>query len=178
MKDIVELGIRRYSEVYQKEMDDLGLSLYQKYSRKDICRLLNWEKDESSTVYGYKIKYDTCPIFVTYHKKEDIAKSTMYEDAFVNNQIFSWMTRSRVSLDSVESQKLIHAEESGLKVLLFIKKSDGEGTDFYYMGQVMPAAWEQTRIQDDKGRFLPIMNFQLQMSHPVREDIYQYIVNE
>lgn len=88
MKDIVELGIRRYSEVYQKEMDDLGLSLYQKYSRKDICRLLNWEKDESSTVYGYKIKYDTCPIFVTYHKKEDIAKSTMYEDAFVNNQIF------------------------------------------------------------------------------------------
>lgn len=56
MKDIVELGIRRYSEVYQKE---------------------------------------------------DIAKSTMYEDAFVNNQIFSWMTRSRVSLDSVESQKLI-----------------------------------------------------------------------
>ena len=178
MKDIVELGIRRYSEVYQKEMDDLGLSLYQKYSRKDICRLLNWEKDESSTVYGYKIKYDTCPIFVTYHKKEDIAKSTMYEDAFVNNQIFSWMTRSRVSLDSVESQKLIHAEESGLKVLLFIKKSDGEGTDFYYMGQVMPAAWEQTRIQDDKGRFLPIMNFQLQMSHPVREDIYQYFVNE
>ena len=58
--------------------------------------MLNWEKDESSTVYGYKIKYDTCPIFVTYHKKEDIAKSTMYEDAFVNNQIFSWMTRSRV----------------------------------------------------------------------------------
>ena len=42
-----------------------------------------------------------------YHKKEDIAKSTMYEDAFVDNQIFSWMTRSRVSLDSVESQKLI-----------------------------------------------------------------------
>ncbi|MFR7537817.1 MAG: DUF3427 domain-containing protein [Clostridium sp.] len=46
MKDIVELGIRRYSEVYQKEMDDLGLSLYQKYSCKDICRLLNWEKED------------------------------------------------------------------------------------------------------------------------------------
>ena len=79
MKDIVELGIRRYSEVYQKEMDDLGLSLYQKYSRKDICRLLNWEKDESSTVYGYKIKYDTCPIFVTYHKKEEIGRASCRE---------------------------------------------------------------------------------------------------
>lgn len=29
-----------------------------------------------------------------------------------------------------------------------------------------------------EGRFLPIMNFRLQMSHPVREDIYQYFVNE
>lgn len=29
-----------------------------------------------------------------------------------------------------------------------------------------------------EGRFLPIMNFQLQMSHPVREGIYQYFVNE
>ena len=54
MEDIVELGIRRYSEVYKKEMDDLGLSLYQKYSRKDICRLLNWEKDESSFVHQEK----------------------------------------------------------------------------------------------------------------------------
>ena len=53
------------------------------------------------------IRLNMIPIFVTYHKKEDIAKSTMYEDAFVNNQIFSWMTRSRVSLDSVESQNLI-----------------------------------------------------------------------
>ena len=50
MKDIVELGIRRYSEVYQKEMDDLGLSLYQKYSSKDICRLLNWEKDAKKRI--------------------------------------------------------------------------------------------------------------------------------
>ena len=33
-------------------------------------------------------------------------------------------------------------------------------------------------MYDDTGRFLPIMNFQLQMSHPVREDIYQYFVNE
>ncbi|MEI3285514.1 MAG: hypothetical protein ACLU78_10625 [Clostridium sp.] len=36
----------------------------------------------------------------------------------------------------------------------------------------------KSTMYDDKGRFLPIMNFQLQMSHPVREDIYQYFVNE
>ena len=36
----------------------------------------------------------------------------------------------------------------------------------------------KSTMYDDKGRFLPIMNFQLQMSHPAREDIYQYFVNE
>lgn len=45
------------------------LTLYEKYSRRDVCRLLNWPHDDSSTIYGYRAKYNTCPIFVTYHKK-------------------------------------------------------------------------------------------------------------
>ena len=39
------------------------------------------------------------------------------------------MTRSRVSIDSDEAQKLIHYQENGLKILLFVKKSDGEETN-------------------------------------------------
>ncbi len=174
LKDLIELGLRKYQDNYHGIQDDLGLALYQKYSRKDVCRILNWERDDSSTVYGYKIKNDTCPIFVTYEKKEDIASSTKYEDAFVNNGIFSWMTRSRVSIDSTESQKIIHYKENGLKIMLFIKKSDGEGSDFYYMGQVEPIGWNQTVIQNDAGKELPIMNFQMALKHSVRDDIYDY----
>lgn len=44
------------------------------------------------------------------------------------------MTRNGVAIDSRESQEIINSEQSGLKIVLFIKKSDGEGTDFYYMG--------------------------------------------
>lgn len=177
LKDLIELGIRRYIDIYEPTQDATGLALYQKYSRKDVCRILNWEQDESSTVYGYKIKYNTCPIFVTYEKKEDISNSTKYEDVFLNNQVFSWMTRSRVSINSTESKKIMEASENGLKILLFVKKSDGEGTDFYYMGQVHPIAWKQTEIYNDDGKALPIMNFQLKMEQSVREDIYQYFVN-
>lgn len=176
LNDLIELGVKRYTDLYLPLQDELGLSLYQKYSRKDVCRILNWEQDESSTIYGYKIKYNTCPIFVTYEKKNDIASSTKYEDEFINNQVFSWMTRSRVSADSIESRKLIASSDSGLKILLFVKKSDGEGTDFYYMGRVHPIAWEQKEIYNDKGIALPIMNFRLKLEHSVREDIYQYFV--
>ncbi|MBE5967482.1 MAG: DUF3427 domain-containing protein [Lachnospiraceae bacterium] len=148
--------------------------LYQKYSRKDVCRLLNWERDDSSTIYGYKIKNGTCPIFVTYEKKENIASSTKYEDQFINNRVFSWLTRSRVSIESTETQEIIHHKENGLRIFLFIKKSDGEGTDFYYMGKVKPIVWSETTIKNDNGKALPIMNFQMELEHSVRNDIYDY----
>ena len=77
---------------------------------------------------------------------DDISETTKYEDQFVDPQVFSWMTRSRVSLDSTESQEIIHHDENGLKIYLFIKKSDGEGTDFYYMERVKPIAWQETTI--------------------------------
>ncbi len=174
--DLIQLGLRRYQDIYSVNQDEMGLCLYQKYSRKDVCRILNWERDDSATVYGYKIKNGTCPIFVTYEKKENIASSTKYEDVFLANNLFNWMTRSRVSLDSDETQKLIHFRENGLKILLFIKKSDGEGSDFYYMGMVEPIHWEQTEISNDDGKKLPIMNFHLQLAYGVRDDIYHYFV--
>ena len=179
---LIEYGIKRYQDMYSNH-DTNNLVLYQKYSRKDVCRILNWNKDVSSTVYGYRIKQDTCPIFVTYEKSDDISSSTMYPDEFerissnpdiYSNKIFSWMTRSRVSEASPEAQQLIHAKENGLKIMLFLKKSDGEGTDFYYMGEASPIKWEQTTIMNDKKEVLPIMNFKLELKQEVRKDIFDY----
>lgn len=175
VESLVKYGLKRYEDLF-KNHDEDNLVLYEKYSRKDVCRILNWEHDDSSTVYGYRIKHNTCPILVTYEKKDDIANSTKYEDQFINNQLFSWMTRSKVSLESPESQKIINYSKIGLKIYLFIKKSDGEGTDFYYMGKVSPIDYMQTEIENDNGQKLPIMNFKMKLEHSVREDIYEYFV--
>lgn len=173
LENLVKYGMMRYKDMYSNH-DENNLVLYGKYSRKDVCRLMNWDRDESSTMYGYRIKHNTCPIFVTYEKKDDISESTKYEDQFINQQTFSWMTRNGVAIDSRESQKIINSEQSGLKIVLFIKKSDGEGTDFYYMGEVNPVDWRQTTIKNNKGRKLPIMNFLFKLKNSVREDIYEY----
>ena len=173
LENLVKYGMMRYKDMYSNH-DENNLVLYGKYSRKDVCRLMNWDRDESSTMYGYRIKHGTCPIFVTYEKKDDISESTKYEDQFINQQTFSWMTRNGVAIDSRESQEIINSEESGLKIVLFIKKSDGEGTDFYYMGEVNPVDWRQTTIKNNRGRKLPIMNFLFKLKNSVREDIYEY----
>lgn len=173
LQNLISYGLKKYRDCYSKHDED-NLVLYEKYSRKDVCRILNWKKDDSSTMYGYRIKYNTCPIFVTYEKKEDIASSTKYEDQFISEQIFSWMTRSKVNMNSPEAKELINYEENGLKIYLFVKKSDGEGSDFYYMGKVTPFRWRETTILNDKGHQLPIMNFQMKLEHSVRSDIYEY----
>ncbi len=184
LSNLITLGIEKNRNEYA-EHDRNNLVLYQKYSRKDVCRILNWKKDDSQTMYGYRIKYNTCPIFVTYEKSDDISKSTQYADEFerlnigsneYSNRIFSWMTRSKVRETSTEAQAIIHAEEENTKVLLFMKKSDGEGTDFYYMGEALPRQWKETTILNDKGESLPIMNFKLELKDEVRKDIFDYFV--
>jgi hypothetical protein len=42
------------------------------------------------------------------------------------------------------------------------------------MGRVYPKHWKETTIKNDKGQELPIMNFELQLEHSVRSDIYEY----
>lgn len=85
------------------------------------------------------------------------------------------MTRSKRTLESNEIQPLVHYDGS-LDVHLFIKKSDGEGTDFYYMGKVKPTNPTQTKI-DSGNNLLDIVNFKLKLNNVVREDIYHYLTN-
>ena len=176
LTDLVQFGLGRYEEKYAGSRG--GLKLYEKYSRKDVCRLLNWEQDTSSTVYGYKVKGDSCPIFVTYEKSEDISATTQYADHFESRSVFSWMTRSRRTLESDEVRAISEADESGMAVHLFVKKSDGEGSDFYYLGRVHPRDGVQTTQPADDGSEVPIVNFKLQLEQPVDEAIYDYFTSE
>lgn len=170
VKDILNFAISRHKATYENSIDESGLALYEKYSRKDVCRILNWEKDESSTIYGYRIKHETCPIFVTYHKQEFISESTKYEDEFINNKEFSWMTRSTGNWRE-EAQRIMDYRKNGLKVYLFIKKSDGEGSDFYYLGKCIPTKAKETSNTNGA----PIMNIKLELEHSVRDDLYDYL---
>lgn len=175
LEDLIDFALLKYENAYHSKSK---LKLYEKYSRKDVCRLLNWPHDDSSTMYGYRIKHNTCPIFVTYKKDENISKSTQYEDQFINKESFSWMTRSNVKLQSKEPQAIIHHAETGLEIHLFVKKSDDEGKDFYYIGQVTPFDQIETTITNDKGKELPIVNFKLKIHTEVKDELYSYFVND
>ena len=127
-------------------------------------------------MYGYRIKHGTCPIFVTYDKNEDISESTKYKDEFISKEAFSWMTRSKVKLESKEAQAII--KDKDLKIHMFVKKSDDEGRDFYYIGQATPVEWHQTTIKNDKGQILPIVNFKYSLHNIVGDELYDYFTKD
>ena len=170
--DSVSYSINSFNKNYKKEYYKNGLILFNKYSRKDVCRLLNWDKDISSTLYGYRTNESLTPCFVTYHKSHEIEDSINYNDYFVNPSVFAWESRSNRKLESKEIQNVINSN----RILLFVKKGDGEGTDFYFMGDcsIIPNSIEQAIMPDSQK---PIVHFKFQLEQPVSEDLYQYITS-
>jgi hypothetical protein len=137
---------------------------------------LNWDKNEESTMYGYSIKYNTCPIFVNYHKEENIAASTKFEDKFINNSHFQWFSKPRRNMDS-KDVSAIKNHNNSLRLSLFIKKSNGEGSDFYYMGDVKPIdeSFEITTILDDHGKSVSVVKVIFKLNQPVEDSLYDYL---
>lgn len=166
-------------EKNKKYDEDKPLTLYKKYTRKDTCKLLNWHKDESSTMFGYKPKYDTCPIFITYHKDDDVEMSVDYEDEFLNPEIIKWYTRSNRTIKSNEVQKILNADIENRSIHIFVKKDDDEGSGFYYLGEASPdtTAVHQDKMQDKNGKEIPVVNMNMELEQPVDHTLYNYIID-
>jgi superfamily II DNA or RNA helicase/HKD family nuclease len=156
------------------------LTLYKKYSRKDACKLLNWSKDETSTMYGYKPKHGTCPLFVTYHKNEDVDGTINYGDEFLSQEVFRWYSTRNRTLASKEVKKIINAKQLGIDLHLFVKKDDGEGNDFYYIGKAVTEvnSEEQTTMLDKSGKEVPVVRMNMLLEHEVENALYHYLIKE
>lgn len=178
--DNANAGKRAFIERLHKNEIHNGFVLYSKYSRKDVLRLLNWPVNVvAQNVGGYKVSPDgsNCPIFVNYHKADDISSSINYEDKFLNPMDFQWMSKNKRKLDSPDIQTILKQET---RLPLFVKKSNGESDDFYYMGDVKPLSdkTEQTTIKNDQGKNMSIVKFVLRLTQAVDSKLYRYLHKE
>ncbi len=164
-------AIKSFEGFYSRENFVGGLLRYRKYGRKDVCRILNWPIDVSSTVYGYRTNNGITPCFVTYHKSNEISETTNYNDHFINQSTFAWESRSQRRVESPEIQSVINSE----RILLFVKKEDGEGTDFYFIGdcEVIDGSIKQEVMADGK---TPIVHFSFKLDKAIEANLYNYII--
>lgn len=166
INDSIEAGLYLNKHRYSPSG---GLLVGERYSRKDVCRLLNWPANHESTMYGYKAdpSTSTCPIFITYHKSDDIDDAIKYEDHLEDESTLFWYTKHGRNLKSRVESGIINGN---YQLDIFVKKDDAEGTDFVYLGQAKtPRDAQQTTI-DSK----PIVSMRLDLVHPLQTGLYDY----
>ena len=176
LNDNISYSITSYNNLYKEESFMDGFLLYEKYSRKDVCRILNWEFNEEATVYGYKISKNSCPIFVNYHKEENIASSTKFPEKFINSSQFLWYSKPQRRLTN-STIVAIRNHNNTLRLPFFMKKHNGEGTDFYFMGEVKPIdnSFVETTIKNNDNIDIPVVKVILELNRSVESTIYNYI---
>lgn len=182
LKELVDFGISRYKRDYSKTYGQTDLVLYQKYTYEDVCRLLNWEQNEVPlNIGGYKFdkKTKTFPVFINYDKAENISDTTRYEDHFApgfRDRLIA-ISKSGRSMQSEDVQNFLKAKERGIQVELFVRKNkdDKISKEFYYLGHMTASgnAKEFTMANTEK----TAVEIEWILDVPVREDIYEYIVN-
>ena len=177
--DSTEYSIYTFNKLFSKINWLNGFVLYRKYSRKDVFRILNFKENPvAQNVGGYMVSPDNkhCPIFVNYHKEEDISESTKYEDEFVNNKEFDWMSKSNRKLESKDVRSIL-GKNGVIRLPLFIKKSNDEGTDFYFVSDLTPELehTKQTAMNSDSGKKVSVVKIRFNLHTQVSESMYHYL---
>lgn len=175
-KDIV-IDLLAYSEMnfkqkYSDYYRDTNFTLYEKYTRKDACRLLNWSVNEVPVnIGGYKYNEstNTLAVFVTYEKDEDISESIKYEDRFLNRNFIICISKPKRKLDSKDIKTIY--KTPNIKIHLFIKRLKVE-EEFYYMGLVDPYGEPELKYREHGDTVVEIT---YQLEQQVREDVYDFI---
>ncbi len=170
--DVIETGIlksKEYPEIFTQG---------QKYTRRDVLKLMNVSKDEPSlNIGGYKIDRDTnsCPIFITYHKSEDISDTIKYEDELLNESTLKWFSKNKRTLDSNDVSKITQSNENGLRLELFVIKDDSEGGEFYYLG---PLSYFENSASEVMRNGDSVVQMLFKLDSPVETNLYKYLTDK
>jgi hypothetical protein len=179
--DNTNYSILKYERLFGLKKYVGGFVLYNKYSRKDVFRILNWDKNPlAQNVGGYMFNPErtNCAIFVTYHKNDDLSNEVKYEERFLNPVEFEWMSKKDRYLTSPEILSMLNYKTT-LRVPLFIQKSNDEGIKFYYMGDMTPIidTIKETKIKSKNGVMKPVVTIKFNLSNPVDDTLYNYLTN-
>lgn len=180
IKELIEFGVSRYKENYSRRYQDTNFVLYQKYTYEDVCRLLEWENNEvplNLGGYKYDRKTKTFPVFINYDKEEDIQDTIKYEDHFESPSRLIAISKQSRTKESDDVQNFLHAKERGIDVELFVRKNkdDKISKEFYYLGRMTATGKAEEFVMANTDK--TAVEIEWQLDTPVREDIYEYIVN-
>jgi hypothetical protein len=178
INELITFGISQYKKYYAKRYKDTALQLYQKYTYEDVCLLLNWKKDmNAQNIGGYFYDKDThtMPVFINYEKNDD---AIAYEDRFISEDQLIALSKHPRKITSSDADHIYHRTEADRdnRNYLFLRKNkdDQEAKEFYFLGEIRAEGQPEQITMDKTGD--SAFEIQYHLDNPVRDDIYDYII--
>lgn len=173
--ELISYATEQHKLYYSEKYKNTNLTLFQQYSYEEVCKALNWEKDCSAVIGGYKYdkKTNTLPVFINYEKDDDAIK---YHDKFESkNSIIASSKKTRPIGTSQDWKNIYQSKENGTKIYLFVRKNKATNNskDFYFLGEITPIG-NAIPISTDNTNRLDGFQIRYKIETPVRDDIYDY----
>ena len=179
VKDLVDFGLQKYEENYSNFYEDTSLVLNEKYTYEDVCRLLEWPRNEvPSGIGGYKYNAvtNTIPVFVSYQKDDSIPEAINYEHKFLNQSEIVVYSKPNRKIDSPDIVAIYTSEENNTGIYLFVRKSkkgDKDAKEFYFLGRVRPVGIPVPTSLAGK----PVIEIRYRLDNPVSDVVFEYLTS-
>ncbi|MFI3256463.1 MAG: DUF3427 domain-containing protein, partial [Psittacicella sp.] len=178
--DSLKYSIWLFNKNFKDKIFEKGFFLYEKYSRKDIFRILNWEKNPlANAVGGYILDLRSqMPVFINFYKDE---KSINYNNALMGRDKITWVSKPLRGFDSKEIKYLLNFNNKLDYMPLFIRKYNSlqnETQEFFYMGKLIPIkdSIKSCIIYDKNSKEKKAIEAIFRLDTPIEEDIFKYLV--
>jgi len=169
--EIIEYASEQHTLYYADKYKNTKLSLFKRYSYEDVCKALNWEKDNSAVMNGYMYdkKTNTLPVFINYEKEENAIN---YQDHFISNSILIAISKKFRKIGSKDWDYIYNSKKRNTKIYLFVRKNKATNNskDFYFLGKIYPIEEAQEINIDNTTAF----KIKYKLETPVRDDLYEY----
>lgn len=168
--DVLETGEALTNERYAL---DHRFTPGRQYSRRDAARLIGWQRNVASTIYGYKTdpSLGFAAIFLTLHKHEDVSASTAYGDEILDPSTMRWFSRSNRVLTSTDTAPIVNNE---VEIHVFAQKDGAEGSDHYYLGRARSEQAQQTTMPGNRGEPLNVVTMILRFEEQIDATLFDY----
>lgn len=178
--EAIDFGLKRNRERYVDLYENTNFVLNEKYTYEEICRLFNWEKNQTPQNLGgyfYDRRTNTYPVFINYDKPSDISESIQYEDKLLTDARLRAISKGHRSMNSPEIKRLQEWPGNGMKTYLFMRKNknDKGGKEFYFLGEMAPTG-EFASVTTKGGD--PAVEIMYQLKNPIRQDIYAFMLSD
>ena len=175
LEDLLSYSVYSFNKIYNSRNYNKGFILYERYTRRQVLRILKFKKDIPGLNIGgyiYNKENNVLPVFITY-VKDKIKMNNNYINSFKKNDIINVISKPNRTMEAPEINALLNYENNKIRVPLFVKKEDAEGGDFYYLGDMYPVKFEQITIKDNK----KAVDIEFKLFNPVEENLLNYFLN-